>query len=319
MRLKVIASIGIILSLTAAGAMESPFASCDVPRLSLLLNPSQPLCERGEVVLPSGNYSDEDTLTYGGDPDRGVSINGTYSYGAAQRFTLTEAVKVKAVLYYLTENADDILVHISAESTTAQPGAMLDSVRASGGGGGIWRRANLPHPPSIPANEDFWTCVIVRRHPSGQHPLTVDLGPMVPWRGGYITLPSIGPTWYQLTDGPFWTDRNWCICAVVEYESGVRDVPEQGRADDCRVTSNPSRGRAEFRYSVREPGKVSLRIYDLSGALVRTLVSGRAEPGQNRTTWDGRNDAGDKQTAGAYVYCFSAEGRLTSGLLTILD
>lgn len=318
MRLKVIASIGIML-LSAAGAAELPFAGSDVARLSLLLNPSRPLCEPGEVVLPSGDFNDEDTLTFGGDPDRGVLINGTYSYGAAQRFTLTEAVKVKAVLYYLTENADDILVHVSAESTTAQPGALLDSVRATGNGGGIWRRANLPHPPSIPANEDFWTCVIVRRHPAGQHPLTVDLGPMVAWRGGYITLPSIGPAWYQLTDGPFWTDRNWCICAVVEYESGVRGAPDSGCADDCRVSSSLFRNRTEFRYSVREPGRVSLRMYDLRGALVRTLVNRKGEPGLNRAAWDGRDDAGNRLAAGAYIYCFSAGGHLTSGSVTLVD
>jgi hypothetical protein len=34
------------------------------------------------------------------------------------------------------------------------------------------------------------------------------------------------------------------------------------------VVRNPSRDGAEFQYSVREPGKVSLRIYDLKGAQV---------------------------------------------------
>jgi hypothetical protein len=211
----------------------------------------------------------EDTLHFDAEPDRGVSINGTYSYGGAARFTATADLRVNAVLYYLTGSADDIIVRVYGQGTEAQPGPELDTVRATGSGGGVWRRATMPVRPIISAGSDFWTAVIVRRHPSGQSPLTLDLGPMVVWRGGYITLPSIGTDWYQLTDPPFWTDRNWDIRAVVEYASGVEEtigaVPEPG----CRLLANPCRGRAGFAFSRLPTGPVRLALYDPAGRVVR--------------------------------------------------
>jgi len=192
--------------------------------------------QRLETASPAGSpmprslcpdlQSSEDTMHYDGAPDRGAAVSGTYSYGGGVRFTAPESLRVVAVLYYLTGSADAIFVHVSDESTQGTPSERkLDTTRATGQGGGVWRRAEMPLQPAVPANRDFWTCVIVRRHPPGQYPLTLDLGPMVPWRGGFITLPTIGPDWYQLTDPPFWTDRNWNIRAVVQYAAtGVEEV-----------------------------------------------------------------------------------------------
>lgn len=55
-------------------------------------------------------------------------------------------------------------------------------------------------------------------------------------------------------------------------------------------------------------GKVELRIYDVAGRLVRTLVDEVKTPGAKRATWDGRNDHGDPVSTGVYFYRMKAPG-----------
>jgi flagellar hook assembly protein FlgD len=47
---------------------------------------------------------------------------------------------------------------------------------------------------------------------------------------------------------------------------------------------------------------VSLRVYNVSGRLIRTLVSGSAPAGPSTVTWDGRDSAGGRVSSGVYFY-----------------
>jgi flagellar hook assembly protein FlgD len=51
---------------------------------------------------------------------------------------------------------------------------------------------------------------------------------------------------------------------------------------------------------------VTLRVYDVSGRLVRTLVDGRQPEGVATATWDGRNDGGGRVASGVYFYRLEA-------------
>jgi hypothetical protein len=173
----------------------------------------------------------------------------------------------------------------------------------------------MPQQPLISAGQDFWTCVIVRRHPSGQHPLTLDLGPIVPWRGGFITLPSIGPDWYQLTDPPFWTDRNWDIRAVVEYETGVEEVI--GAADQRlrhSVQPKPARTHVVFSFSSRARSPVQVIICDAVGQPVRKLNGGSAD-----VVWDLTDNSGRRVPAGTYLYRLTAGSQSDTGCIPVID
>jgi hypothetical protein len=50
------------------------------------------------------------------------------------------------------------------------------------------------------------------------------------------------------------------------------------------------------------PVPVTVAVYDLRGALVKTLVSGALEPGRRRVVWDGTNEAGSRVATGVYFY-----------------
>ena len=64
---------------------------------------------------------------------------------------------------------------------------------------------------------------------------------------------------------------------------------------------NPFNPMTEIRYSVgREPRRVRMRIYDIQGRLVRTLVDGVGQPGVHKAVWQGRDDAGGQVSSGIY-------------------
>ncbi|MEO0082744.1 MAG: FlgD immunoglobulin-like domain containing protein [candidate division WOR-3 bacterium] len=309
-----------ILSISFVPTLAQGLQPVELP-FSVALEPGWPVDNSVCLLEPSAWTDGDETLHWDQDPDRGFNINGTYSYGCAQRYTETTGVVVNAILYYLTGNADDVFVYVAGESTVATPGRMLDTTRASGLGGGIWKRANMPHPPAIEAYKDFWACVIIRRHPSGQYPLTLDLGPMVPWRGGYITLPSIGPTWYQLTDPPFWTDRNVNIRAVITRSgTGVEEVigPTEP-ATWHRVWPTPMRIIGHVSYCALTAGDASLDIYDVAGNLVRRITDRADKPGTRMLVWDCRSDQGHQVRAGTYFYRLATAGRTATGKAVVAD
>jgi flagellar hook assembly protein FlgD len=53
---------------------------------------------------------------------------------------------------------------------------------------------------------------------------------------------------------------------------------------------------------------VALRLYDVSGRLVRTLVRGPMAAGVHRATWDGRDDGGRSVGSGVYFVRYDALG-----------
>lgn len=82
---------------------------------------------------------------------------------------------------------------------------------------------------------------------------------------------------------------------------------------------NPSAGGAEIAFELASPGRVSIRIYDTTGRLVRTLLDERREAGRHLIEWDGRNHLGDRVACGVYFYRMCAGGFTGTRKLLIVD
>jgi hypothetical protein len=66
---------------------------------------------------------------------------------------------------------------------------------------------------------------------------------------------------------------------------------------------NPFNPSTTIQFTVRERSLVSLRVYNVTGQLVRTLVNEERAPGTvHQVAWDGRNDAGQSVSSGVYFY-----------------
>jgi hypothetical protein len=74
------------------------------------------------------------------------------------------------------------------------------------------------------------------------------------------------------------------------------------------ASSNPAPGPMRLTYALPAAGAVSLRVYDLRGGAVRTLVSGAQEAGGHTVEWDGRDDRRALLPSGTYFARLAAGG-----------
>ena len=61
-----------------------------------------------------------------------------------------------------------------------------------------------------------------------------------------------------------------------------------------------------------------LDVYDVKGALVRTLLDERREAGRYEVTWDGRDDGGRRVASGVYLYRLEAGGKEESRRMVLV-
>ena len=72
---------------------------------------------------------------------------------------------------------------------------------------------------------------------------------------------------------------------------------------------NPFNPSTTIIYNVpRGGGEVTLRIYDVSGRLIKTLVNGYQTEGVKAVSWNGQNDLGQPMASGMYFYRMTAPG-----------
>ena len=65
---------------------------------------------------------------------------------------------------------------------------------------------------------------------------------------------------------------------------------------------NPTRGSTTIGFALPREANVRLRVYDVAGRLVRTLVNGQVGAGEGVKIWDGRHDSGAQAAGGVYFY-----------------
>ena len=73
---------------------------------------------------------------------------------------------------------------------------------------------------------------------------------------------------------------------------------------------NPARAEAVLRFATPQRAPVSLAVYDVTGARVRTLVSGAVAAGWHAPTWNLRDDRGRAVTPGVYVVRLTVGGAI---------
>ena len=61
-------------------------------------------------------------------------------------------------------------------------------------------------------------------------------------------------------------------------------------------------GLAHISFSLAEPSRVALKIYDASGRIVKTLVNNQVERGIYNLTWNGKDENNRAVAEGIYFY-----------------
>jgi hypothetical protein len=78
------------------------------------------------------------------------------------------------------------------------------------------------------------------------------------------------------------------------------DVPTEYSLD--QNYPNPFNPTTEIPLALPVPARVSLRVYNVLGQEVRTLVDGPMDAGFHTVTWDGRSSSGGLVSSGVYFY-----------------
>ncbi|HEU4333273.1 MAG TPA: FlgD immunoglobulin-like domain containing protein, partial [Candidatus Eisenbacteria bacterium] len=66
-------------------------------------------------------------------------------------------------------------------------------------------------------------------------------------------------------------------------------------------------------------GRVVIRVYAISGRLVRTLVDRNQAAGLHQTRWNGMTDGGDRAASGVYFYRITyPDGSISAKKMMIL-
>jgi len=126
---------------------------------------------------------------------------------------------------------------------------------------------------------------------------------------------------YQAIDPALQADTIvWIVHTTIEYAflydgsqpvcvgAPVVDIPGAGVRLEQNIP-NPFNPRTVIAFELAERGPATLRVFDVAGRLVRTLVDGVAfEAGRQEVAWDGRDGVGHALASGTYIYRLDAGG-----------
>lgn len=114
---------------------------------------------------------------------------------------------------------------------------------------------------------------------------------------------------------------DYAICSAIEiFEYTSDEVSKSGgvqalisgpifvsyRYELLQNAPNPCRQGTTIRYQLAKPGKVSLKVYNTLGQVVKTIVDSDQQPGLYSINWDGKDNQGRQVANGVYLYRLSA-------------
>jgi subtilisin family serine protease len=160
-----------------------------------------------------------------------------------------------------------------------------------------------------------WTTVGERNN-EGFHVLRSEAGEETYGRITDALIPSAAPE----GGGAEYTYRDESVQPGRLYYYKVREVDADGSTRDhgpYKVTlavpyaleqnhPNPFNPTTTITYSIPAPERVTLRVYDVGGREVRTLVDAVKRPGRYEVIWDGTDARGRTAASGIYFYRLEA-------------
>jgi len=122
---------------------------------------------------------------------------------------------------------------------------------------------------------------------------------------------KIGTEWEPVTEGEI------MIRAIVYYDTPVDDNVIPIYTLSATNYPNPFNPETTINYSVPTTGYTTLKIYNLKGELVRTLVNDVREAGKYNVVWNGIDDRGRTVSSGIYLYRLENNGKKLTGKMLL--
>ena len=135
--------------------------------------------------------------------------------------------------------------------------------------------------------------------PGGSHTITVRFAPTsIGDKSASLRIDSDDPDEDPLYVSLSGTAKPW---------SGIEETAPK-EFSLCENSFDPVHGVTYISFGVPKDAHVVIKIYDIRGQVVRTLVNEVVKAGWHKVAWNGTNDRGSRLPAGIYFYEMEAEG-----------
>lgn len=81
---------------------------------------------------------------------------------------------------------------------------------------------------------------------------------------------------------------------------------------------NPFTAKTTIKYQMAAGGQVAIKVYNISGQVVKILVDEHKPAGHHIVLWDGRDDTGNRVAAGVYLYRMQAGDYTKTNKMTVV-
>jgi len=175
---------------------------------------------------------------------------------------------------------------------------------------GFWRSGNYSDLPAEGRlTYGYW---LVLDEPTAAQEIRLDVLPLAGHGVGLSEVQVFSEI--SVTD---WPDRR------IDLGGSLVSVPsEQGPSfrgpGPLLVYPNPANPGTTISYDLPRGTSVTLRVVDIRGRVVRTLVDGWRPAGSHRAFWDGRDPTGRFVASGRYFAVSEADGRRGVGAITLV-
>jgi hypothetical protein len=117
--------------------------------------------------------------------------------------------------------------------------------------------------------------------------------------------------------------RNLLFNEIYEWFQGIpnsdiTDAETPGAYKLAQNFPNPFNPTTTIKFDIRKKGHVSLKIYNVAGQLVKTLVNDVLEAGAYSKEWTGTNNSGVKVASGVYFYSIEADNFTSTKKMVLL-
>ena len=136
--------------------------------------------------------------------------------------------------------------------------------------------------------------------------------------GGFVTLgqPAVGYS-SSASQG---LRHGFVPCSMTATSAPPGELPSYAPAFQLHQNvPNPFNPRTAIAYEVpASGGHVRIRVYDLGGRLVRTLLDEQQSPGRHTVIWNGVDDGGRTVASGLYLYRLEAPAASFTRKMTLV-
>lgn len=107
------------------------------------------------------------------------------------------------------------------------------------------------------------------------------------------------------------TTYTYTLAAIKEDGSEIRSTPVMATTPAFALAldpniPNPFRDATRIPFTLAATSRATLRVYDVTGALVATVFDGVLSEGEHESSWNGLDGAGRRVASGTYFYALTA-------------